>query len=301
MNAELHHSICRRGRFLTSAIGMLLAFVLTIARDAHAVPILDSKIDFQSPVTLSINGGNADVYIKSVYNSGSAASGSLRIELWAVQSPVSGNNPGISGYKTAQIYTKDLSGGADTLGPNQSFDDLNLHLQFTPPGDASYNSYVLVLEERFANCTTSDQYCGDAYINVTPGSGNFQITPGMTGTWYDPNQSGHGWMFEVLPNNAFFAAWYVFAPSGGPTWIVAQGNYSGTTVTATAYQRNGPGGLFPPNYNPGATQLTTWGNVTINFTDCNHATVNYSSTVSGYGSGSVALSRLTQPAGLTCP
>jgi hypothetical protein len=289
-------------RCLSSIGSILFTFVLTATSiDACAVAILDSKIDFQGAISLKINSGSADVAIKSIYNTGSAASGSLRVELWAVQAAVSGNSPAISGYKTAQIYTRDVAGAADTLGPNQSFDDINLHLQYTPPADASYNSYVLVLEEHFANCSTSDQYCGDAYANVAVGNSGFQITPGMTGSWYDPNQSGHGWMLEVLPNNQIFASWFVFAPGGGPTWIIAQGSYSGATATLTAYQRSGPGGLFPPNYDPANTQVVSWGNVTITFADCSHATLNYSSTLAGYNAGTIVLTRLTQPAGLTCP
>jgi hypothetical protein len=300
MNIERRHLGNRPGLRASSLAGIVFLCALAVPFEAGAVAILDSHIDFQGAVTLAINSGSADVSIKSIYNSGTTASGSLRVELWAVQSAATGNSPNISGYKTAQIYTRDVSGGADTLGPNQSFDDMNLHLQYTPPADPSYNSYVLVLEEHFANCNTSDQYCGDAYVNVAQ-NGVVQIGPGMTGSWYDPNQSGHGWMLEVLPNNRFFASWFVFAPTGGPTWIVAQGTYSGDTATLAAAQRTGPGGLFPPNYNASMTQPVNWGNVTIRFTDCNHATVNYSSGVAGYGSGTMALTRLTQPAGLTCP
>src|SRR4029079_19150545 len=34
-------------------------------------------------------------------------------------------------------------------------------------------------------------------------SNAIQITPGLTGNWYDPSQSGHGFAFEVLPDNRF--------------------------------------------------------------------------------------------------
>lgn len=33
----------------------------------------------------------------------------------------------------------------------------------------------------------------------------FAIGPGITGSWYDPNQSGHGLAIEVLPGNAMLA------------------------------------------------------------------------------------------------
>jgi len=148
-----------------------LVFIVLLAAtpvDVHAVAILDSKIDFHGPVSLKINSASADLAIKSIYNTGTRASGSLRIELWALQTAQSGNSPNIQGYKTAEIDTRDLSGGADTLGPNQSFDDLTLHLRYVPPADPSYTSYLLVLQERFANCSRADHYCGDAYVNVVP-------------------------------------------------------------------------------------------------------------------------------------
>lgn len=154
---------------LTRSLVCPLAIVLaSVPVGAGAETILDSKIDFQGPVSLKIGSGNADVSIKSIYNTGTSPSGSLRIQVWAVQAAKSGKSPDIQGYKVAEIYTKDLSGGADVLGPNQSFDDLDLHLKFKPPTDPTYTSYVLVLEERFANCSRPDHYCGDAYVNVAP-------------------------------------------------------------------------------------------------------------------------------------
>ncbi len=43
-----------------------------------------------------------------------------------------------------------------------------------------------------------------------------------------------------------------------------------------------------------------WGSLTFTFTDCTHGKVDFVSTL-GYGAGSMNLTRLTQPAGLTCP
>ena len=153
------------------AVSVILvgASLMTAPAGLRAATILDSVIDFQGAVSLKLESGGADVSIKSIYNTGKTPSGSLRISLWAVRSAKGGNSPDIQGYKTAEIYTKDLSGGTDALGPNQSFDDLKLHLRFEPPADRSYNTYLLVLEERFANCSRPDHYCGDAYVNVVPG------------------------------------------------------------------------------------------------------------------------------------
>ena len=42
------------------------------------------------------------------------------------------------------------------------------------------------------------------------------------------------------------------------------------------------------------------GTLTFRFSDCNHGHVDWNSSVPGYGSGGMDLTRLTLPAGLTC-
>ena len=60
------------------------------------------------------------------------------------------------------------------------------------------------------------------------------------------------------------------------------------------------GGRWIPNFDPGRVVNSPWGTLTFTFADCNHGRVDFNSTT-GYGSGSMNLTRLTQPVGLTCP
>jgi len=129
----------------------------------------------------------------------------------------------------------------------------------------------------------------------------FSIGPGITGNWFAPNASGHGFSVEVLPGNQMLAEWYVFAPNGGPTWIVATGPITGNAAVLQGYQAVGAGGRFPPNFNPAQLQNQLWGTLTFTFTDCNNGQVSWQSVVAGYTSGSFPITRLTMPAGLTCP
>ena len=126
------------------------------------------------------------------------------------------------------------------------------------------------------------------------------ITPGFTGNWFDPSQSGHGFSIEVLPNNQLLADWYVFAPNGGQSWIVAMGTISGNTAVLQAAQAVGPGGQFPPNFNPARVDTKAWGTITLTFTDCNNGQASWQPTAAGYTSGSMPITRLTMPAGLSC-
>ena len=129
----------------------------------------------------------------------------------------------------------------------------------------------------------------------------FAIGPGMTGNWYDPHQSGHGFSIEILPDNQMLAEWFVFAPNGGQTWIVGMGPITGDTATLQGYQVVGPGARFPPNFDPTQRQNQPWGTLVFRFADCNNGQVSWQPTAAGYSSGSMAVTRLTMPAGLTCP
>jgi hypothetical protein len=133
--------------------------------------------------------------------------------------------------------------------------------------------------------------------------GNFQpgmIDPGFTGSWYDPEQVGHGLFVEVLPASQFLAAWFTFNPAGtAQSWFLGVGTYSGNTATVSAvYQPTG--GRWIPNFDPSRVVNHPWGTLKFTFTDCNHGKVEFASTA-GYGAGSMNLTRLTQPTGLTCP
>ena len=55
-----------------------------------------------------------------------------------------------------------------------------------------------------------------------------------------------------------------------------------------------------PNFDPDRVVRNAWGTLTFTFADGRRGRVDFSS-VAGFGSGSMELTRLTLPAGLTCP
>jgi plastocyanin len=162
----------------------------------------------------------------------------------------------------------------------------------------------------FNTAGTFGYYCG---VHGTPGTGMFgsitvqgaapppavNIGPGFTGAWYDPNQSGHGLFLEVLQNNALLAWWFTFSPAGDQSWFGGVGNISGSTATISVLQTTG--GKWIPNFDPSKVTNIAWGTLTFTFTDCNHGRVDFNSNVPAYGVGSMNLTRLTLPSGLTCP
>ena len=132
-----------------------------------------------------------------------------------------------------------------------------------------------------------------AYVPVSAGAG-------MTGAWYDPAQSGHGLVVEALAGNRMLATWFAFNPAGTQqSWFLGVGSVSGNTATVTPVVQP-TGGRFIPNFDPSGLVNNAWGTLTFTFIDCDHGNVDFASTA-GYGTGSMNLTRLTRPAGVTCP
>jgi plastocyanin len=193
------------------------------------------------------------------------------------------------------------------------------------PGSACSTVGNFTSTMTFDTAGTVDFYCslhgapgvgmhGQIIVNDTaPPPPTKPITNATSGVWYDHTQSGQGFMIEILPSNTFLAVWFTFAPqtqaASQQNWLYIQGTYttgdnSITIAPVAGNARSGvllnTGAAFPPNFV--STDVTTnqWGTMTFTFTDCNHGTVNWNSTLAGYGTGTMNLERLSGLDGLTC-
>ena len=184
--------------------------------------------------------------------------------------------------------------------------------------NASSNNWSSVVT--FNNAGNFGYYCsvhgapggigmaGHVIVNSVTSPTPAPIGPTTSGAWYNTQQGGHGFLVEILPNNVFLAVWFVFTPDGSQqSWVYAQTTYDPTKNTVTISSANpnddlfvSSGGMFPPNFDKTKVTRTPWGSITFTFTDCNNATVQWNSTVPGYGTNSLALSRLSGIAGLDC-
>jgi hypothetical protein len=66
-------------------------------------------------------------------------------------------------------------------------------------------------------------------------TGAFAIGPTYSGSWYNPEQSGHGFSLEysVLSDQTpvVVAYWYVYDSEGNPIWLIGRGEpEEGNTV-----------------------------------------------------------------------
>jgi hypothetical protein len=172
----------------------------------------------------------------------------------------------------------------------------------SPAIDAGSNSTGLSTDQRGNGCARSSGAgtAIGAFESNSVVSTGVSIGPAFTGSWFDPTQSGHGLMLEVLSDHRLLALWFSFNPEGNQqAWFGGVGTYSGNAATITDVALP-TGGRWIPNFDQNAIVRNPWGTLTFTFSDCNHGKVDFSS-VRGYGSGSMDLTRLTLPAGLTCP
>ena len=124
----------------------------------------------------------------------------------------------------------------------------------------------------------------------------FNITPAITGSWYDKNNSGQGFNIEVLDNNGIIVYWYAY-DQGNPIWLVGSGTYKNDTakVSLSYFQ----GSEFGINHSENSVSRQPFGDVEFVFNNCDSANMTYNSSM-GLGRGSIKLERLTNIAGLQC-
>jgi len=119
-----------------------------------------------------------------------------------------------------------------------------------------------------------------------------------TGSWFDPAQSGHGLMVEMLPGNRVLLTWFVFDPAGNRDWVQAVGPVDHGVAKMAAYRITG--GAFPPAFDPDQAKVNYWGTVSLLINGCSTGALAWMPDIIGYGEGGMPLSRLTSVAGLTC-
>ena len=197
--------------------------------------------------------------------------------------------------------------GCDDTGGNgaPSSADWTFTRTFNTPGTVGYHCEV------HANMGMT----GSIVVNaVAPPPPSINLGGYMSGAWFNPSQSGHGFLLEFTntpdeanpAKNELVVIWFVYTPDGSAqNWVFAQGPYDTTmnavTLPATIYH----GAKFPfpvANFNSNDLQgtLGDWGTLTFAFNDCNNGTASWNSSVSGYGSATIPITRLTQIIGTVC-
>jgi len=139
----------------------------------------------------------------------------------------------------------------------------------------------------------------NVYLRAEDTPGGFAIIPYMSGSWFNPAESGHGVMLDLLTGGRAWMCWFAFDLNGNPAWICASGIFSGNVIEfSDAFIVTG--GKFPPLFDPLQIVGVPWGSITITFTGCDSGTMQWTTTAPGFQSGSMPLARVTSLWGYSC-
>jgi beta-glucanase (GH16 family) len=106
-----------------------------------------------------------------------------------------------------------------------------------------------------------------------------QPIPGQefTGSWYNENQSGHGFSiaFGQLQNGVPIAAvyWYTYDSDGNPIFLVGSGVLNGSVLEL---ELDSPSGMKYGEFDPDSVVRESAGSVRFDFADSQNATFSYS-------------------------
>lgn len=123
------------------------------------------------------------------------------------------------------------------------------------------------------------------------------IQPNLSGSWFNPNQDGHGLAVEVLENDLTLIYWYVYQLDGSPMFLITVGNNAGNTTTGVTYFYSG---MKFGDFNPVDNTREVWGTTSVRFDKCDTASLTYTANDPAYGTGQIAMQRLTSIAGSAC-
>lgn len=120
------------------------------------------------------------------------------------------------------------------------------------------------------------------------------ITRELSGSWFNPDRSGEGWVIEVLDSERALVYWFTYPPAGAPgrqQWLIGVGRIEDGRLTAELLDpsRGRPFG------EPGPREpLHDWGTVRFTFSGPNAGMMRWAGP-EGYSAGQLPVTRLAGP------
>jgi cytochrome c553 len=110
------------------------------------------------------------------------------------------------------------------------------------------------------------------YLQELGGTG-FAVNPGLTGTWYNADREGEGFLLEFGYSNAeltLFASFYTYDDTGNQAWLVASptggGPVSGDSVAVDVFLVTGP--MWGDDFDEADRNVVAWGTGVFTFPSC---------------------------------
>jgi len=140
----------------------------------------------------------------------------------------------------------------------------------------------------------------DTFVGSESGAvgADYEVDASISGSWHDPERPGEGFLIEVLDASNALVYWFTYDHAGNQAWIAGVGEVEGAHIVVQQAITT-TGGLFGTSYDADLVELLDWGELRLGFSDCSKGVVSYAGLPS-FGSGSLALERLTEVAEAPC-
>lgn len=272
--------------------------VITVVPFATALSAFSDAVDYK----LHIDNGSGTEQVLTCRFPGATRVTCSGIGSLAVNTSVGATATGAGGLR---IYTGLRDDPFFFDGPAFNATRNALAPRFTNPGVNSFNGNTLAIVLGIPNAAINgggSRSVLKVYSSTTR-SGGDGIGAGISGSWYDRANPGHGINLEVVRSasgeNRLYAVWNTYDRGGRQLYLFGEGPINGSASTVPVSFSFG--GSFPPPGNPAGVRVQSVGTLTFNFSNCNNGSVTYALTDGNLpASGTVTLNRLTAISGQTC-
>ncbi len=122
---------------------------------------------------------------------------------------------------------------------------------------------------------------------------------GLSGSWYQSDQSGHGFSLQWLSRNEALIFWYTYDSEGHQQWLTGVGGRKGDQIVFPEMTVTF-GARFGAAFDPDDVEQQSWGMLALEL-DCDGGAIAWDATKAGYGAGTMELERLTGLQRPACP
>lgn len=125
---------------------------------------------------------------------------------------------------------------------------------------------------------------------------SFEVVPGLSAHWYNPDRSGEGLVLEILDEDSAVIYWFTYDEAGSQRWLLDVGSIDGRDIVFPELKVT-QGGQFGSSFDPADVETTVVGEAVLSFSDCDSAEWSYSAFDE---SETLDMTRLTQTMASGC-
>ncbi len=145
-------------------------------------------------------------------------------------------------------------------------------------------------------CFGSTAVAADASPAPSAAKAVYSIGSDVSGTFFDPAQSGQGFVLEHIISNGepvLLATWFTYL-DGEARWLIGVGSTNGREARIPLSITSGAD--FPPRFIANSALVQPWGELVLRFDNKDQGQASWTTTFPGFNNGSMPLARLTTPA-----